>query len=137
MTKTYYAERPSPLEEKIVDEEKYVFVRENIEEETVSDELGVETTQYSADEYEGCVRKNVSVTEAVIERIKSNDRDKAAKEVREIRDKLLSESDKYVMKYYPNVPEELLTYRETLRDLPEQEGFPYNVEFPQKPEGVK
>ncbi len=59
-----------------------------------------------------------------------------AKAVRVERNRLLSESDKYVLCDYPITPERkdaFKTYRQKLRDLPEQEDFPYNVIFPEKP----
>lgn len=86
--------------------------------------------------------------------------DLKAKEVRSIRDKLLADSDKNMALDRLNfdIPKsitmtnivtavkavfsiiddakngEWATYRQELRDLTKQEGFPYNVEFPNKPE---
>lgn len=54
---------------------------------------------------------------------------------RKQRDKLLAESDWVVIKAKEtgaNIPAGWKAYRQALRDLPEQEGFP-NVEFPSKP----
>lgn len=91
---------------------------------------------------------------------KQVDFDSKAKEVREIRDKLLQESDKNMVldRLGFEIPESItmtniLTviksffaflanakngdwaiYRQQLRDITKQEGFPYNVEFPKKPE---
>lgn len=81
-------------------------------------------------------------------------------EIREKRNKLLEESDKYMIldRLTMNFPQEIsLTnvvsvvkdffktlsdikngswakYRQELRELPNQEGFPYDVKFPDKPE---
>lgn len=91
---------------------------------------------------------------------KQVDFDSKAKEVREIRNKLLQESDKNMVldRLGFEIPESITmtnilsviksffavlenakngdwaTYRQQLRDLTRQEGFPYNVEFPSKPE---
>ena len=32
-----------------------------------------------------------------------------------------------------NIPVEWAEYRQALRDVPEQEGFPFNVTWPQEP----
>lgn len=80
----------------------------------------------------------------------------AAAFVRKIRDKLLNETDSRVAldRFNISVPSgtsftawlsllkslgEIITgawaiYRQALRDLPEQEGFPFNVTFPAPPE---
>lgn len=60
---------------------------------------------------------------------------KGAEYKRKQRDKLLSDSDWVVIKAKEtgtNIPSGWKTYRQALRDLPQQEGFP-NVEFPEKP----
>jgi hypothetical protein len=53
--------------------------------------------------------------------------------VRNIRDRLLQASDWVVSRSYERqqpVPESWATYREALRDVPQQAGFPYNVQWP-------
>lgn len=60
-----------------------------------------------------------------------------AKMARSNRDTLLSESDWVVAKAYEigePVPINWATYRQALRDITAQEGFPYNVSWPTKPE---
>lgn len=56
--------------------------------------------------------------------------------IRDKRDKLLSDTDKYMTIDYP-ITEELrndfIKYRNALRKLPEQEGFPENVVWPSFP----
>lgn len=59
-------------------------------------------------------------------------------EIREKRDLLLEETDKYFMiSDMPNLSEEnlalLKTYRQLLRDIPQQAGFPNEVIFPERP----
>ena len=63
-----------------------------------------------------------------------------AKQVRATRDALLAETDYLVMPDYPISAEELdavKTYRQALRDIPMQSGFPTSVEYPPKPEVLK
>lgn len=62
-----------------------------------------------------------------------------AKAAREKRDELLTETDYLLMPDYPISIEELelvKSYRQTLRGIPEQEGFPRSVEWPEKPEVI-
>jgi hypothetical protein len=62
--------------------------------------------------------------------------DKASANVRERRDYLLSECDWVVIKSIEtDVPEieSWKTYRQALRDVPSQTGFPYSVVWPIKP----
>ncbi len=57
-------------------------------------------------------------------------------EVRCTRDALLSDTDKYMTIDYPISDEDrnaLRTYRQALRDVPQQEGFPDNVVWPERP----
>lgn len=57
-------------------------------------------------------------------------------QVREQRDKLLSETDWLVARAFETkteISEEWLWYRNELRTIPDQEGFPYNINWPQKP----
>jgi len=49
------------------------------------------------------------------------------------RDRLIAETDYLVMPDYPDQPEGLSEYRQALRDVPEQTGFPESIEWPEKP----
>lgn len=52
------------------------------------------------------------------------------------RDRKLAKTDYYMMSDYPLNPqnlEELKVYRQALRDLPKQEGFPMDVRWPDVP----
>ena len=95
-----------------------------------------------------------------LESLKEQEKNSLASEMREKRNKLLEESDKYMIldRLTMNFPQEIsLTnvvsvlkdffktlsnikngswakYRQELRDLPNQKGFPYDVKFPDKPE---
>lgn len=90
---------------------------------------------------------------------------KEAENVRKIRNSLLEESDKYmtldkgldlgdvstnltatnmlstlrtlITNLLKAVNGEVAAYRKKLRDLPEQEGFPFDVEYPTKPISIK
>lgn len=90
---------------------------------------------------------------------KQIEHDELAAEVRAKRDALLAETDKEFAldRINLNIPEkvtastmlnavkdifavlgsvcsgEMARYRQALRDIPEQEGFPFNVSFPKKP----
>lgn len=62
-----------------------------------------------------------------------------AKAAREKRDQLFAETDYLLMPDYPISSEALValkTYRQALRDVPEQEGFPKTIEWPSKPEVI-
>lgn len=63
-----------------------------------------------------------------------------ATRVRAKRDRLITETDYYLMPDYPSNPqnlEELKVYRQALRDLPVQEGFPRNVRWPDVPKFLR
>ena len=76
--------------------------------------------------------------------------EEAAAFARKIRNKLLDNSDKemsldrlgldtssstkFIASLVKIFTGEWAKYRQLLRDLPEQEGFPFNVEFPQPPD---
>lgn len=59
-----------------------------------------------------------------------------AEAIRDKRNNLLGETDYYLMPDYPSNPqnlEELKVYRQALRDIPKQEGFPRDVRWPGVP----
>lgn len=64
--------------------------------------------------------------------IEEQDEERAAGLARKIRNKLLSASDAHATVDRPS-DDEWVNYRKALRDLPEQEGFPFEVEFPTAP----
>lgn len=58
--------------------------------------------------------------------------------IREDRSRLLAESDYIFMPDYPADTDTLIiwrAYRQALRDIPAQEGFPHTVMWPQQPGG--
>ena len=50
--------------------------------------------------------------------------------VRNERDRLLRETDKYLLPDFPNKPQGVTEYRQALRDVTKQESFPYNIVWP-------
>ena len=62
-----------------------------------------------------------------------------AERIRRDRDEKLEETDFFVMPDYPSDPkdlEEVKTYRQALRDVPSQTGFPRNVQWPSLPSAL-
>lgn len=62
-----------------------------------------------------------------------------ADRVRMRRDSLISRTDFYVQPDYPSDPaglEAVKAYRQALRDIPEQSGFPRNVQWPSLPSAL-
>ena len=59
--------------------------------------------------------------------------------VRRKRDSLISGTDYYILPDYPSTPdgiEAVKQYRQALRDIPEQSGFPRNVQWPSLPSAL-
>ena len=62
--------------------------------------------------------------------------EQAERNIRSRRDNLLQDTDWIVIKSYErgeNIPAEWELYRQALRDITAQAGFPYSVEWPTKP----
>ena len=57
----------------------------------------------------------------------------ASKRVRSARDRALSETDWCALSDV-TISDEMRSYRQALRDITEQEGFPHSVSWPEKPE---
>ena len=67
--------------------------------------------------------------------VEAEDVEAAAETARAYRDKLLEETDSMMVSDRPNVNEqEWRTYRQELRDITLQTGFPLNIVFPVMPE---
>lgn len=61
-------------------------------------------------------------------------------DARSIRDKILRETDKYLLVDYPVTAEykqKIIDYRQSLRDLPNQKGFPREIVWGEFPEEIK
>lgn len=62
--------------------------------------------------------------------------DKAAAEARTMRDRLLGDSDWVIVSSLESgkaVPADWVLYRQQLRDIPEQSGFPFDIDWPLRP----
>ena len=71
------------------------------------------------------------------EQIEAERLEQAAETARNQRDRLLTDSDWVTIRATERgdpVPTEWVDYRQALRDITEQTGFPDNVEWPQEPE---
>lgn len=74
--------------------------------------------------------------EKIPEKTEAEKREDAEKSVREKRDSLISETDYLLASDYPISAEDLeavKVYRQALRDVPQQEGFPFDVVWPDLP----
>ena len=102
---------------------------------------GVEdATKYQYDEYrlevsnrDGLIANIESNQSAWLQAAKNAEFETLATEARGKRDKLLTKSDKYALSDYPITEDQrdlVATYRQALRDVPEQEGFPYEIVWP-------
>jgi len=61
----------------------------------------------------------------------------ASESARSQRDRFLAETDWVVVKHNElgtPIPQEWLDYRQALRDITKQSGFPDNIDWPQEPE---
>lgn len=132
-------------------------IKENIE--NINGKLKVaydyekyETSILYRSDFEKYIEQN---QEMLLEKAKQEDKKNLEKKIREKRNQLLAESDCEMVLDRMNlkVPDgntftawkpflkslgdklngEWAKYRQALRDLPSQEGFPYNVQFPEKP----
>lgn len=68
------------------------------------------------------------------EMVKQADYNAAAAAVRAERDRLIASCDWTVLGDAKTVKADWRTYRQALRDVPEQAGFPYDVTWPVRPE---
>lgn len=53
-----------------------------------------------------------------------------AEAARARRNKLIQETDFYMLPDYPNAPQGIAEYRQALRDITEQPGFPHSIQWP-------
>lgn len=133
-------------------------VKEIVEEETTLYEYSVyKLKTIFRNDLEQFVNDNY---ESWLELAKTTDYEKVAQEIREKRNELLAESDSRMCldRLGLNLPDDIsmttivsavknffsalktilkgdwAKYRQQLRDITKQQGFPYDVEFPKKPE---
>ncbi len=110
---------------------------DNIQEITENEE-----TKYTYDTYEIKIQnredlkekmENAEYYNSLLELAKEEYGQKLADEVRKIRDELLKETDKYLLEDFPisaKMKEKYKIYRNALRKIPEQSGFPNDVSWP-------
>lgn len=127
-----------------------VLLREDVKEVEKVVDFGLRTETmvlYIANEYrmlmpyrtglEDDIRDNF---DAWIEAVRKEEADRLSKEIREHRNALLEEIDWTQTIDAPisaQSREKLRAYRQMLRDITEQSGFPYSVEWPKCPEVTK
>lgn len=129
--KTFYGAEPTPFSVVNGEYSATIIIRDNIE---AVDE------QYQCDEYSVEVPNSKNLEKKVEENFDSIlanaifvDEKKAEADVRAKRNELLAESDAMMVSDRPSDKEAWAEYRQELRDIPKQAGFPYDVEFPAKP----
>lgn len=86
------------------------------------------------------VGQTVAMKQYKIVEIPEPTTEEVAAQVRAQRDAMIAQTDYLMMSDYPISEEDktlLETYRQALRDIPEQEGFPSNVQWPVAPQCVK
>lgn len=142
--KVHGAERPRNYTIDVYDDLAVVTLRENFTEIEPSDDKdgGFEFDAYIV---ETIYREDLEETIASnfgdwLADAKNQERKVLADRVRAVRDKLLNQSDRFVFPHNPLAEEKKDLWREyqhALRIIPEQEGFPYEVVFPTKPETNK
>ncbi len=136
-----YAESPPSLSVDVAGGIAYLRFRRDVE--AVD---GVPSTAYTATEYVvSCaaipgLEARVGEAEAAwFEAVRALAVDALAADARAKRDALLAASDPRALMDFPQTAEqraEWMTYRQALRNVPEQAGFPFDVTWPEAPEGV-
>lgn len=156
--KTYYSQIPSSFEiQRLPYDKVKVILRDNVEEVKLEDSIS-----YAVEEYEIITRYSADL-DGKIERdfeywlnfARQKEAEGQAKKIREMRNRLLEESDKemcldrlgvskpsgsafgdwlaFLQQISSVMFGEMAQYRQELRDITKQEGFPYDVKFPEKP----
>ena len=101
---------------------------------TVKSEFPDSTGNYESHEEEKTFRR------FEIKEVPAPTEEELAAAIRAQRDALIAETDYLMASDYPldeDKKAELTVYRQALRDVPEQEGFPTSVIWPEKPEWLK
>ena len=133
---SYFTEKPEAKKVAVNGKQATVFFREDITEHTVEDENG-ERKEWTAVEYITTVNAN-SANALAKAQVIAKETEIAAKEVRAKRDELLKQSDVVMLsdrleRMTDESAQEWKDYRQALRDITEQEGFPFEVVFPEMP----
>lgn len=130
--KTQSNTKTNPLTIKTIDDKAILIFTENITEEQTEDGL-----LYSYDEYRltvpnsATLEKRINANLAVwLAKAKQEEYDKLASEVRAKRNQLLADTD-YTCLADRQPTDAMIVYRQALRDITKQKGFPYEVEWPE------
>lgn len=139
-TINHYSDKPKKSELIPVGDGKraWAYVRTNIKSETYTDEDGNERKDWTAVEYSAQVNTlNFHLDDAFADKLIANETEKAAEAVRTVRNALLEATDKEMLVDRADPQSEryaaMTAYRQALRDIPSQKGFPFDVEWPVKP----
>lgn len=102
---------------------------------------GGSETKYQYDEYRLETKHRDGLYEQVegslaewLQAAKKSDTLRIAAEVRAKRDAMLGKSDKFALTDFPITDAQrslVIAYRQALRDIPEQDGFPYEIDWPE------
>ena len=90
-------------------------------------------------EWDEETKKKFNVTEEEYDPIDEMSDEQVASMVRRKRDSLVSHTDYYILPDYPSTPdgiEAVKQYRQELRDITLQSGFPRNVQWPSLPSAL-
>lgn len=105
---------------------------------TIVEKTIEEDTIYEYDEYisniendEEYIKQNVDKLLANAKQVEFTKLDKLAKEKRK---KLLEETDNYFLSDRPQPSQEMVAYRQHLRDITEQPNYPYEIDWGYKPQ---
>ena len=131
--KTNYSELPNRVVVERIGASAVIYLTENIEEIKVED-----STSYLADTYaistantpdlETRIEQNFAVWLA---KAKQEEYDKLAGTIRAERNRRLAETD-YLFLTDQVQSDEIKAYRQALRDITKQDGFPYDVVWPKR-----
>ena len=134
-TITDYTKKPKAQEVIVIGDKATVFIRKSIK--SYKDEEGA--TRYTAIEYSTQVKAlGFKMSDDFEKLLIQAETDAEAARVRATRNALLDKSDKEVMPDRKDAAAKSydgwVTYRKALRDIPEQKGFPFEIEWPVAPE---
>lgn len=129
-TITEYASEPKEREVVVVGDRANIFYRTDIKQEDEDKWTAVEySAQVNAAKFE--------FTDEVVAELLAADEQAEAQRVRLLRNGLLADSDKEVLPdrltKTSTAFKEWAEYRQALRDITDQEGFPYEVIWPNRP----
>lgn len=129
--------KPEKYSIDIREDKAIITLFDNIQEVTENEE-----TKYIYDVFEIKIQNREDLEQkledegyydSLLELAKEEYGQKLADEIRKIRDELLQETDKFLLEDFPiseEQKEKYKIYRNALREIPEQQGFPYEVSWP-------